>query len=162
MSCFRLPKLSIILLPVLLFAQEPPPIARVPVRLVIAPTSVTDQHGRFINGLNAEDFTLYDNDVLQQDPRRRGFPADFVSRRDSEQQRTGRLSATNPSARALARHSGGRRRGRGCSPDLQPKGGGDSGFHRRSRPSFARVEVGGHVLQQEPFDRCDTCSPFVC
>jgi VWFA-related protein len=65
-SCFRLPKLSIILLPVLLLAQEPPPIARVPVRLVIAPTSVTDQHGRFINGLNAEDFTLYDNDVRQQ------------------------------------------------------------------------------------------------
>jgi VWFA-related protein len=49
-----------------LLAQEPPPIARVPVRLVIAPTSVTDQHGKFINGLNAEDFTLYDNDVRQQ------------------------------------------------------------------------------------------------
>jgi VWFA-related protein len=52
------------LLPLLLMAQEP--IARVPVRLVIAPTSVTDQHGKFINGLGASDFTLYDNDLLQQ------------------------------------------------------------------------------------------------
>jgi VWFA-related protein len=52
------------LLPLLLMAQEP--IARVPVRLVIAPTSVTDQHGKFINGLSASDFTLYDNDLLQQ------------------------------------------------------------------------------------------------
>jgi VWFA-related protein len=51
---------------VMLQAQEPPPIARVPVRLVIAPTSVTDQHGRFINGLGEQDFTLYDNDIPQQ------------------------------------------------------------------------------------------------
>jgi len=49
-----------------LLAQEPPPIARVPVRLVIAPTSVTDASGRFINGLTEQDFTLYDNDVPQQ------------------------------------------------------------------------------------------------
>ncbi len=52
------------LLPLLSLAQEP--IARVPVRLVIAPTSVTDQHGKFINGLSAPDFTLYDNEVPQQ------------------------------------------------------------------------------------------------
>lgn len=57
---------ALLLLPILLLAQEPPPIARVPVRLVIAPTSVTDQHGAFINGLTASDFTLYDNDVLQK------------------------------------------------------------------------------------------------
>ena len=54
------------ILPLILLAQEPPPIARVPVRLVIAPTSVTDQHGKFINGLGAQDFTLYDNDIPQQ------------------------------------------------------------------------------------------------
>jgi VWFA-related protein len=53
-------------LAVLLAAQEPPPIARVPVRLVIAPTSVTDARGKFINGLTASDFTLYDNEVPQQ------------------------------------------------------------------------------------------------
>jgi VWFA-related protein len=47
-----------------LFAQEP--LVRVPVRLVIAPTSVTDQHGKFINGLTLSDFTLFDNDVPQQ------------------------------------------------------------------------------------------------
>jgi VWFA-related protein len=46
-----------------LAAQEP--IARVPVRLVIAPTSVTDQHGKFINGLGVNDFTLFDNDIRQ-------------------------------------------------------------------------------------------------
>jgi VWFA-related protein len=49
-----------------LLGQEPAPIARVPVRLVIAPTSVTDQHGKFVNGLTEQDFTLYDNDVQQQ------------------------------------------------------------------------------------------------
>jgi len=49
-----------------LFAQPQEPLVRVPVRLVIAPTSVTDQHGKFINGLTLPDFTLFDNDVPQQ------------------------------------------------------------------------------------------------
>jgi VWFA-related protein len=48
----------------LLCAQEPT--LRVPVRLVVAPTSVTDRAGNFINGLTASDFKLYDNDVPQQ------------------------------------------------------------------------------------------------
>jgi len=48
----------------LLSAQEP--ILRVPVRLVVAPTSVTDHSGNFVNGLTAADFSLYDNDVPQQ------------------------------------------------------------------------------------------------
>jgi VWFA-related protein len=48
----------------LLVAQEP--VLRVPVRLVVAPTSVTDHSGNFINGLTAADFLLYDNDVPQQ------------------------------------------------------------------------------------------------
>jgi VWFA-related protein len=52
------------LFPILLAAQEP--ILRVPVRLVVAPTSVTDHSGNFINGLTASDFLLYDNDVPQQ------------------------------------------------------------------------------------------------
>lgn len=69
MSCYRLRRVIFLrfatFLPLLLLAQEPP-IARVPVRLVIAPTSVTDQRGKFINGLGAPDFTLYDNDVPQQ------------------------------------------------------------------------------------------------
>jgi VWFA-related protein len=47
-----------------LAAQEPT--LRVPVRLVVAPTSVTDRAGNFINGLTASDFQLYDNDVPQQ------------------------------------------------------------------------------------------------
>jgi VWFA-related protein len=46
-----------------LAAQEP--LVRVPVRLVIAPTSVTGQQGKFVNGLAAADFTLYDNDIPQ-------------------------------------------------------------------------------------------------
>lgn len=63
MSCF--PWLSLILLlPMLLAAQET--ILRVPVRLVVAPTSVTDHSGKFINGLSASDFQLFDNDVPQQ------------------------------------------------------------------------------------------------
>jgi VWFA-related protein len=52
------------LFPALLTAQEP--VLRVPVRLVVAPTSVTDHSGNFINGLTASDFRLYDNDVPQQ------------------------------------------------------------------------------------------------
>jgi VWFA-related protein len=54
---------ALALLPVLLTAQ---PILRVPVRLVVAPTSVTDRGGNFINGLTAADFQLYDNNVPQQ------------------------------------------------------------------------------------------------
>jgi VWFA-related protein len=42
------------------------PVLRVPVRLVVAPTSVTDRSGNFINGLTAADFQLYDNDIPQQ------------------------------------------------------------------------------------------------
>lgn len=48
----------------LLSAQEP--VLRVPVELVVAPTSVTDHSGNFVNGLSAADFQLYDNDVPQQ------------------------------------------------------------------------------------------------
>jgi VWFA-related protein len=55
--------LALSIIPVLLSAQ---PTIRVPVRLVVAPTSVTDHSGKFINGLSASDFTLYDNDVRQQ------------------------------------------------------------------------------------------------
>ncbi len=63
MSCF--PWLSaLLLLPALLPAQ--PTILRVPVRLVVAPTSVTDRSGNFINGLTSADFLLFDNDVPQQ------------------------------------------------------------------------------------------------
>lgn len=69
MSCF--PWLSsftvahaLALFSALLAAQEPT--LRVPVRLVVAPTSVTDRAGNFINGLTASDFQLYDNDVPQQ------------------------------------------------------------------------------------------------
>ena len=63
MFCF--PWLSaLVLLPALLSAQEPT--LRVPVPLVVAPTSVTDHSGNFINGLTASDFQLYDNDVPQQ------------------------------------------------------------------------------------------------
>jgi VWFA-related protein len=48
----------------LLGAQSPT--FRVPARLVVAPTSVTDNHGRFVNGLSVSDFSLFDNDVPQQ------------------------------------------------------------------------------------------------
>lgn len=65
MSCFpSLSRILLVFLPVLLAAQET--ILRVPVRLVVAPTSVTDHSGHFINGLTASDFQLYDNDVPQQ------------------------------------------------------------------------------------------------
>jgi len=56
------PGLALAILPIL-YAQEP--IARVPVRLVIAPTSVTDAHGKFINGLGVDDFRLFDNEIRQ-------------------------------------------------------------------------------------------------
>jgi VWFA-related protein len=36
------------------------------VPLIVAPTSVTDRSGNFVNGLTAADFLLYDNDVPQQ------------------------------------------------------------------------------------------------
>lgn len=66
MSCFRWHRLALVLplLSISLCAQEP--ILRVPVRLVVAPTSVTDHAGNFVNGLTAADFMLYDNDVPQQ------------------------------------------------------------------------------------------------
>jgi VWFA-related protein len=69
-SGFYMPKPGVdMLLPLVLFsslltAQETT--LRVPVRLVVAPTSVTDRAGNFINGLTASDFLLYDNDIPQQ------------------------------------------------------------------------------------------------
>ena len=65
MSCFQLLSLALALalFSGLLAAQ---PILRVPVRLIVAPTSVTDRSGNFINGLTAADFQLYDNDIPQQ------------------------------------------------------------------------------------------------
>ena len=63
MSCSPWLSLLLLLLPTLLTAQ---PVISVPVRLIVAPTSVTDRSGNFINGLTAADFQLYDNDVPQQ------------------------------------------------------------------------------------------------
>jgi VWFA-related protein len=62
-SCSPWLRIFLLLLPVLLTAQ---PILRVPVGLVVAPTSVTDHSGNFINGLTASDFQLFDNGVPQQ------------------------------------------------------------------------------------------------
>jgi len=61
--CFRRLRPLCLLVP-LLGAQTPT--FRVPARLVIAPTSVTDSHGRFVNGLSANDFSLFDNDAPQR------------------------------------------------------------------------------------------------
>ncbi len=36
------------------------------VKVVIAPTTVTDRDGNFVNGLTVNDFVLYDNDKLQR------------------------------------------------------------------------------------------------
>lgn len=48
-------------------AQEPPPqVIRTVVTNVVAPTVVMDQDGRFVNGLTARDFRLYDNDKPQE------------------------------------------------------------------------------------------------
>ncbi len=63
-ECVRHTVLLFPLVLVMLAAQETT--LRVPVRLVVAPTSVTDRAGNFINGLSASDFRLYDNDVPQQ------------------------------------------------------------------------------------------------
>jgi len=49
------------------------------VPLVVAPTTVTDSHGRFVDGLNASDLILYDNNVphrIQLDWT--AFPIDLV------------------------------------------------------------------------------------
>jgi VWFA-related protein len=48
-----------------LIAQEPV-VLRVPASLIVAPTSVTDRSGNFVNGLTAADFQLSDNGVPQQ------------------------------------------------------------------------------------------------
>ncbi|HLJ51054.1 MAG TPA: VWA domain-containing protein [Bryobacteraceae bacterium] len=48
----------------LLAAQDSPTI-EVPVRLVIAPTAVTNLSGRFLNGLRERDFNLLDNGLPQ-------------------------------------------------------------------------------------------------
>lgn len=63
MCCFPWHSL-LLLFPMLLAAQ--PTVLRVPVPLVVAPTSVTDHSGNFVNGLTAADFELYDNGVRQQ------------------------------------------------------------------------------------------------
>ncbi|HLG95680.1 MAG TPA: VWA domain-containing protein [Bryobacteraceae bacterium] len=55
------------------FAQNPTPepsnqdqsIIRVPVNVVIAPTTVRDKNGEFVDGLQIQDFQLYDNNKLQ-------------------------------------------------------------------------------------------------
>ena len=63
MFCFRL--LSFLLLSAVPLLAQESPLIRVPVRLIVAPTSVTDLQGCFVNGLHLTDFTLYDNDVKQ-------------------------------------------------------------------------------------------------
>jgi len=66
----------VVLICALGFAQAPPPsnssaqeadaVIRVGVNVVIAPTTVRDKSGDFINGLQLKDFQLYDNNKLQR------------------------------------------------------------------------------------------------
>lgn len=49
-----------------ILAAQQPVVLRVPSALVVAPTSVTDHSGNFVNGLTAADFQLYDNGVPQK------------------------------------------------------------------------------------------------
>ena len=45
--------------------QEPGSVIRVPVNVVIAPTTVRDRKGEFVDGLQIQDFQLFDNKKLQ-------------------------------------------------------------------------------------------------
>jgi VWFA-related protein len=49
-------------------AQESPErtVIRTTVNIVVAPTTVLDKNGRYVNGLEARDFRLYDNEKLQE------------------------------------------------------------------------------------------------
>jgi len=47
-------------------AQESDLKINVPVNVVIAPTTVRDRNGNFVNGLQLQDFELYDNNKLQK------------------------------------------------------------------------------------------------
>jgi len=62
-SCFRWLSLIVSFSASLVLGQQT--VLRVPARLIVAPTSVTDRSGNFVNGLTASDFQLYDNDVPQ-------------------------------------------------------------------------------------------------
>lgn len=42
------------------------PVIRTSVNVVLVPTTVTDKRGNVVNGLRPEDFTLYDNDQVQE------------------------------------------------------------------------------------------------
>jgi len=44
---------------------DQPPVLSIATDLVMVPVSVTDRHGRFVPGLDAEHFTVYDNGVPQ-------------------------------------------------------------------------------------------------
>ncbi|HYL37320.1 MAG TPA: VWA domain-containing protein [Bryobacteraceae bacterium] len=46
--------------------QEKEAVIRVPVNVVIAPTTVRDRGGEFVSGLQIQDFELYDNNKLQR------------------------------------------------------------------------------------------------
>src|SRR5690242_6411908 len=57
--------------PALVLSQQPEDLPRksdiaIQVEYVIAPTTVLDKDGRFVNGLNLANFALYDNDKPQR------------------------------------------------------------------------------------------------
>ena len=52
--------------PVSVEPTDPNAVIRVPVNVVIAPTTVRDRSGNFVNGLQLQDFQLYDDNVLQK------------------------------------------------------------------------------------------------
>src|SRR5579864_3869639 len=45
---------------------QPDVTIKVPVNVVIAPTTVLDKHGDYVNGLQLQDFELYDNNKPQK------------------------------------------------------------------------------------------------
>ncbi|HXP83158.1 MAG TPA: VWA domain-containing protein [Bryobacteraceae bacterium] len=56
---------SFVAMALALGAQQPPPTISTQVPLVLAPATVTDRHGKLIDGLTAEDFVVTDEGVRQ-------------------------------------------------------------------------------------------------
>lgn len=61
-----MPAAAVVAIAASIVAQEQDPIFTTGTREVMAPTTVLDKDGAYINGVKAEEFRLYDNDKLQQ------------------------------------------------------------------------------------------------
>ena len=130
--------------------------------VVIAPTTVRDRNGDFVDGLQLQDFELYDNNKLQKITADvRDEPLSLVV----AVQRSSNLTEILPKIQSIGSmlERSDRRPGWRSRRDwFRSSHSSDAGFHQRNRQNFRSHEEDDAGQRRTRGGRCTWMPPFAC